>query len=61
MEKPAYELGPLKAAVIQAKINIAAFERGILKEEEHIKDLSVYIKRWEEYNKWLLSLTESTE
>ena len=58
MEKPAYELGPLKAAVIQAKMNIAAFERGILKEEEHIGELQGYIKKWEEYNEWLSSSTE---
>ena len=61
MQKPEYELGPLKAAVIQAKINIAAFERGILKEEERIGELKNYIKKWEEYNEWLSSSTTPTE
>ena len=50
MIKPEYELGPLKAAVIQAKMNIIAFERGVFKEEEHIGELEGYIKKWEEYN-----------
>ena len=58
MEKPAYELGPLRAAIVQAKINIVAFERGILKEEEHIGELKQHVKNWEEYNEWLLSSTE---
>lgn len=53
MQKPEYELGPLRAAVIQAKMNIAAFERGILKEDTHIVKLEGHIKKWEEYNEWL--------
>lgn len=60
MEKPEYELGPLKAAVIQARMNIAAFERGILKEEEHIRELENHIKNWEKYNEWVSSSTELT-
>ena len=57
MQKPAYELGPLKAAVIQAKINITAFERGILKEEDRIKEYQDLISKWKEYNEWLSSST----
>ena len=53
MIKPQYELGPLKAAIIQATINIAAFERGILQEEDRIKEHQVLIAKWEEYNEWL--------
>lgn len=53
MNKPQYELGPLKAAVIQCDINIAAFRRGILQEEEKKDELGEYIRQWEEYNKWL--------
>lgn len=61
MEKPEYELGPLRAAVIQAKINIGAFQRGIAKEEDHIKELESHIEKWVEYNKWLSSSIESTK
>ena len=61
MEKPEYELGPLKAAVIQAKINITAFERGILKEEDRIKEYQALISKWEEYNEWLSYSTISIE
>lgn len=53
MQKPEYELGPLRAAVVQAKINITAFERAIVKEEDKIKEYKDYINKWEEYNKWL--------
>ena len=52
MQKPEYELGPLKAAVIQAKINIAAFGRGILQEEKRIEEHKGLIAKWEEYNRW---------
>ena len=51
MNKPEYELSPLKAGVIQAKLNIAAFERGIHEEEDRIKEYQGYIKQWEEYNR----------
>jgi len=61
MKKPEYELGPLKAAVIQAKMNIIAFEQGILKEEDRIKEYQILISKWEEYNKWLLLSTILTE
>jgi len=50
MDKPQYELGPLRAAVLQEHINIAAFERGIDKAHEKIKELEGYIKQWEDYN-----------
>lgn len=61
MEKPKYELGPLRAAVIQARTNIDAFQRGIAREEEHIKELESYIEAWVEYNKWLSSSIGSTK
>ena len=53
MIKPEYELSPLKAAVIQAKLNIAAFERGILQEEDRIAEYKGLIVKWEKYNGWL--------
>ena len=53
MRKPEYELSPLKAGVIQAKLNIAAFERGVLQEEERIKEYEGLIAKWIEYNEWL--------
>lgn len=53
MEKPQYELGPLKAGVIQAKMNIVAFERAIVKEEDRIKEYQGLIAQWEGYNKWV--------
>ena len=53
MQKPDYELGPLRAAVVQAHINIGAFQRAITKEEGKVKEYEGHIKEWEEYNKWL--------
>ena len=53
MQKPEYELGPLKAGVIQAKLNIAAFERGVLQESDRIKEYQRLIAKWDEYNRWL--------
>ena len=53
MQKPEYELGPLREGVTQARSNIAAFRQAIAKEEDRIKEYGGYIKRWEEYNKWL--------
>lgn len=53
MQKPEYELNPLKAGIIQAKLNIAAFERGILQEQDRIKEYQELIAKWNEYNKWL--------
>lgn len=53
MEKPLYELGPLKAAVLQCNINIAAFQRGVDKELEKKAELVEYIRQHEKYLKWL--------
>ena len=50
MNKPQYELVPLRAAVLQCRTNIVAFQQGITKEENRIDELQVFIKRWEEYN-----------
>lgn len=51
LKKPEYELGPLRAAVTQGRVNIASFQRAIAKEEEKIKEYQGYIKQWEAYNK----------
>ena len=53
MEKPEYELGSLRAGIIQAKMNIVAFEKGILQEENRIKEYRELITKWDQYNKWL--------
>jgi len=53
MDKPEYELGPLRAAVTQCNINIAAFNRAIDKEKESKENMLVYIEKWKEYNKWI--------
>ena len=50
MQKPEYELIPLRAAVQQCRVNILAFQAGITKEENTITELQGYIKQWEEYN-----------
>ena len=50
MNKPPYELVPLRAAVIQCRTNIIAFQEAIAKEENKIDELQGYIKKWEEYN-----------
>jgi len=51
MKKPLYELGPLRAAVMQCHLNIDAFRKAIDKEKEKIMELDVHIKAWEAYNK----------
>jgi len=51
MNKPQYELGPLRAAVIQCRTNILAFQGIISKEEEKIEELQGYIKKWDDYNR----------
>lgn len=51
MQKPQYELVPLKAAVMQCQTNIDAFRKGIAAEENRIVELRGYIQQWEEYNK----------
>ena len=50
MDKPPYELAPLRAAVIQCDINIAAMQRGIDKEMKHKAELQELIDMHE---KWL--------
>ena len=50
MQKPEYELAPLRAAVVQEHMNITAFQLGIDKAREKIKELEGYIGKWEEYN-----------
>lgn len=50
MQKPLYELIPLRAAVNQCRVNITAFQKGITDEENRIDELHGYIKQWEEYN-----------
>jgi hypothetical protein len=53
MDKPQYELGPLREAVIQCKTNILYFERAIDKEKEKIAEYEHYINEWVTYNEWL--------
>ena len=50
MKKPQYELAPLRAAVLQCRTNIVAFQQGITKEENRIDELQGFIRQWEEYN-----------
>ena len=50
MDKPQYELAPLRAAVIQCRTNIIAFQEAITKEENKIDELQGYINELEEYN-----------
>ena len=50
MNKPQYELVPLRAAVMQCRTNILAFQEIISREEAKIDELQGYIKQWEEYN-----------
>lgn len=50
MQKPQYELVPLRAAVIQCRTNIVAFQKAISNEENKIDELQSYIEQWEEYN-----------
>ena len=53
MDKPPYELEPLRAAVIQCDINIAAMQNGIDKEMEHKAELRELIEmheKWLKYN-----------
>lgn len=60
MEKPEYELGPLKLAVNQCRTNIAAFEQAIKNELRKIDEISGYIEAWEAYNQWLETESGST-
>ena len=53
MNKPQYELSPLRAAVTQCRGNIEAFQVAIDKELIKIDELQGYIREWEEYNRWL--------
>ena len=50
MQKPEYELTPLREAVTQCRANIEAFQKGVDKELIKIDELQGYIKQWEEYN-----------
>ncbi len=50
MQKPQYELVPLREAVTQCRVNILAFQNAITKEENQIAELQGYIRQWEEYN-----------
>lgn len=50
MDRPQYELGPLREAVIQCKTNIVNFEKAIDKEKEKISEYEYFIKEWETYN-----------
>ena len=51
MNKPSYELVPLRTAVVQCRTNIVAFQDAIAKEENKIDELQSYIRQWEEYNR----------
>lgn len=51
MKKPLYELGALRAALIQCDMNIASLQRGIDKEIEKKAELMTHIKKHEEYLK----------
>ena len=53
MDKPPYELTHLRAAVNQCLANILIFQKAITKEENKLDELRGYIKRWEEYNRWI--------
>jgi len=53
MNKPQYELAPLRAAVVQCRANILAFQNAVSKEDEKIDELMGYIAKWNEYNKWV--------
>ena len=50
MNRPQYELAPLRVAVQQCRTNILAFQDSIAKEETKMDELQGYIKQWEEYN-----------
>ena len=51
MQKPQYELGPLRESVLQHKSNILAFEKAIDKEKVEMEEVQGYIGQWEEYNR----------
>lgn len=53
MEKPPYELGPLRAAVTQCNINIAAMQKAIDKEEKRKTEMLKWIRKHVAYTKWL--------
>lgn len=61
MQKPEYELTPLRAGIKQAEKNIAVFKEGIVKEEERIREYRGHIEKWERYNEWLLTSTKKTK
>ena len=50
MNKPQYELVPLRLAVQQHRANILAFQNAISKEEQELDECQGYIRQWEEYN-----------
>ncbi len=51
MQKPQYELIPLRAAMAQCRTNIVAFQKIISDEENKIDELQGYIQQWEAYNR----------
>ncbi len=53
MDKPLYELAPLRLAVIQCDINIAAMQKGIDNELKHKVELQECIRQHEEYLNWM--------
>ncbi len=50
MNKPQYELAPLRLAVQQHRANILAFQNAMSKEERELDECQGYIRQWEEYN-----------
>jgi len=61
MNKPQYELVPLRAAVMQCRTNIVTFQGIISKEETKIDELQVYIKQWEDYNRGENEYTDKSD
>lgn len=51
MNKPQYELTPLRLAIQQHRTNILAFQNAISKEEQELDECQKFIRKWEEYNK----------
>ena len=51
MQKPPYELVPLRLAAQQHRVNILAFQNAIGKEEQELDECQSYIRLWEEYNR----------
>jgi len=52
MDKPPYEIAPLRLAVIQCDVNIAAMQKGIDDELKHKAELQDWIRKHDEYLKW---------